>query len=250
MSDMGAWVWYNADMAPCGGELLEPWVNGEHCCARLTVCSFVALYGHLGVMTLLPTQGTYDLFSQLADRLGQLGPYRILRVIPCAHVNIYARKESVGLFNMAASLFHRLEFYGLDFQLEEIVLPLPLFLNCRGPVRCPFLLDIIFSGLSVAVQVCHRPRVVDDGITSLRLQAAPESYGFHTMFKEAYSPTLTCGERLTRLDISLPSLPPDSHAGENNEWDTDVAELLSQLPVLQHFAARNTAAGVLLFFQP
>ncbi len=56
--------------------------------------------------------------------------------------------------------------------------------------------------------------------------------------------SITCGKRLTTLDISLPSVDPEEHAGEN-VWDADVAKLLLQLPVLQHFAACNTLAGVL-----
>ena len=65
------------------------------------------------------------------------------------------------------------------------------------------------------------------------------------MFRRTSPPwNLANGERLTRLDISLPFSRLDDHATPNT-WDTDVAELLLHLQVLQHFAARNTVAGML-----
>ena len=81
------------------------------------------------------------------------------------------------------------------------------------------------------------------------MQGAPQHHERYLYWNLlTYPPrSLKCGERLTRLDVSLPTLTPHEHAGENT-WDYDVAYLLLQLPWLQHFAARNTPAGVLLFF--
>ena len=127
LSDLEIVAWYNADMELCGGKLLRPHVSESIAVPNVRCLFLKALEPSMN-----DTQDG-DLSSQLRQQLSLLAPFSTLRVTPRAHIDIHTG-DNAGLCILLKALFQRQEDFSLDLPLEELVVPLPLFIY---PVRSP-----------------------------------------------------------------------------------------------------------------